>query len=177
MEDGIAAVLPALVGEAGLGGALVGDEAVAVLLARLLHPAAAAQSDGHSAVDELHVAGAVRIGAGEIDVERRRVDAAIVAAERQLAQHRHLALARFVHDLARLRIAERRCLRRLVLGEERQHAARQARIEPQHLQGGDHAVAAERRREPGDARIGVGPGRQDRWSAARCRRGRATANR
>ena len=35
-----------------------------------------------------------------------------------------------------------------------------AGIEPQHLQRGDDAVAAERRREPGDAGIGVGAGRQ-----------------
>ena len=160
VEDGIEAVLPALVGKPELGGPLIGDEAVAIAPpASSIHSAAATQRRPQP-VDERHVAGAVGIGAGEIDVERRRIDAAIVAAEGQLAQHRHLALAGLVHDLARLRIAERRCLRRLMLREESQHAARQAWIEPQHLQRRDHAVAAERRREPGNAGIGVGSGRE-----------------
>ena len=42
------------------------------------------------------------IEAGEHDEERGRVDRAVIAAERHLAEPRHLAAARFVEDLAGL---------------------------------------------------------------------------
>ena len=45
-------------------------------------------------------------------------------------------------------------------GQIGQHAAGQARVEPQHLPGGEDAVAAERGREPGDAGERIGAGRQ-----------------
>src|SRR3546814_7706086 len=94
------------------------------------------------------------------DMQGRGVDDTVIEAERQLVQPRHLALAGLVHDLARGRVEERRGLVRLVLGEEGQDAARQAWVEPQRLQRGDHRVAAERRREPRDSRARVGTGRQ-----------------
>ena len=120
----------------------------------------AACSAGHSSVDQGEVAGARGIGAGQHDEQRGRVDPAVVAAERHLAQPRHLALARLVHDLARRRVVEARGLGRLMGGQILQDAAGQRRVEPQHLQRGDDRVAAEGGREPGDAGIGVGAGRQ-----------------
>ncbi len=76
------------------------------------------------------VVGAVEIGAGEHDEERCRIDAAVVAAERHLAESGHLAVAHLVQDLAGLGIGDgiRRC--RLVCGEIEQHAARERRIGP-----------------------------------------------
>ncbi len=118
MEDRVGTVFPALIGKPGVGGPLVGDETVTVSGAHLLHPGCRPAKRGPHLIDEGHVAGAVGIGGCEIDIERRRVDAAIIAAERQFAQHRHLALARFVHDLAGLGIAEWRRFAGLVHRQE-----------------------------------------------------------
>ncbi|EDO90813.1 hypothetical protein BURPSPAST_W0819 [Burkholderia pseudomallei Pasteur 52237] len=74
-----------------------------------------------------------------------------------------------MHDLARLRVAKRRCLARLMLGEKAQHAARERRLQPQHLQRRDHRVAAERRREPRNARVRVRAGFERRREQAQVR--------
>ncbi len=101
------------------------------------------------------VAGPLGVEAGEHDEQRRRIDAAVIEAEGDFAQRRHLAAAHLVQDLARLRVR----LRIVALGLQRrqsaQHAVRHAGIEPEHLQRGDQTVAAERRRIPGDAGVGI----------------------
>ena len=51
------------------------------------------------------VAGALVVRGGQHDEERRRVVAAVVAPERDLAERRHLAVAHLVQDLAGLRVA------------------------------------------------------------------------
>ena len=60
------------------------------------------------AADEVEVAGALQVGAGQHQEERRRIDAAVVAAERHLAERRHLAAASLVQDLAGLGVGARR---------------------------------------------------------------------
>ena len=106
------------------------------------------------------IAGALQVRAGEHHEQRRRVDAAVVAPERHLAERRHLAAARLVQDLAGLRVLRRIAGRRLRRRQEAEHAARQLRLEPEQLERGDDAVAAERRAEPGDARVRIRPGRR-----------------
>ena len=69
---------------------------------------------GHSAVEGFQIVGALGIEAGKQDEERRRVDAAVVLAERHLMQGRHLAVAHFVQDLARLGVGSGIGLLRLV---------------------------------------------------------------
>ena len=95
------------------------------------------------------------VRAGKHDEQRRRIDAAVVAAERDLAQRRHLAAPRFVQDLAGLGIARRVGLLRLRRGEKSQHAARDVRRDPQAFERRDDAVAAEGGVEPGHAGVGV----------------------
>ena len=104
------------------------------------------------------VAGSLEVFAGEHDEERRRVDAAVVAAERDLVQFRHFAEARLVQDLAGLGVGGGIDRRRLDAGEVAQHAAGDARVEPQGFERGDQRVAAEGGREPGDAGVGVRAG-------------------
>ena len=148
-------VLPALVGETLLVGALVFDEAVAVEVAGAVHPAQSRLDRRPQFLDRFIIAGALRIEPGEQDEERRGIDAAVIEAERHLAQRRHLAAAHLVQDFPRLRVGERIGGLGLIGGEPAQHAARDVRAPPQHLQRRDQAVAAERRREPRDAGIGI----------------------
>ena len=93
---------------------------------------------------------------GEEEKERRRIDGAVVAAERHLAQVGHLAMASLVQDLAGLGIGLRIELGRLRGGERAKHAPRHRWIHPQHEHGRDDAVATKDGAEPGDASIRIG---------------------
>ncbi len=70
-------------------------------------------------------------------------------------QFRHFAEAGLVQDLAGLGVGGGIDRRRLDAGEVAQHAAGDARVEPQGFERGDQRVAAEGGREPGDAGVGV----------------------
>ena len=105
------------------------------------------------------VAGALEVGAGQHHEQRRGIDAAVIAAERHLAQLGHLAAAHLVQDLAGFGLVLRVERGRLLLREEAQHAAGHGRVECEAQQGGDQRVAAEHRAEPGDAGVGIGAGR------------------
>ncbi|MND95557.1 hypothetical protein D3C80_878150 [compost metagenome] len=160
VEDGVLAILPALIGQPGLGGAGIVDQAVAVAVAIIAHPARSGDQVGPQGADGLHVVGAPRVGAGQGDEEAGGVDPAVVEAERHLAQGAHLAAACLVHDLAGGGIHEGVDLCRLARGQIGQHPLGQAGVDPQHLPGGDDAVAPERGREPGHAGVRIGAGRQ-----------------
>ena len=157
MEDGVLGILPALVGEPLLGRAVVFDEAVAVGIAGPVDPGERGLDGGPQIHDGGVVAGALGIETRQHDEQRRGIDAAVIKAERHLAQGCHLAFAHLVQDLSRLRVRGRIVGLGLERGEAPQHALRDARIEPEHLQRGDQSVAAERGRIPGDAGIGITP--------------------
>ena len=92
MEDRVVRILPALIGEALLGRAVIFDEAVADRGSPGPSiQASAASIAGHSSRKRLVVAGALDVEAGEQHEQRRRIDAAVIEAERHLAQRRHLA--------------------------------------------------------------------------------------
>ena len=99
------------------------------------------------------------VGARQHHEQRRRVDGAVVAAERHLARARpsRTCAPRAGSCPARRRAAasSRVGLRG---GEEGEHAARERRVDPQGLARGDDAVAAEGGGVPGHAGVGVGPG-------------------
>ena len=156
VEDRIVAVLPALVDQPGVALAAVLDEAVAVAIARLVHPAQRRQDVRPQPAHGLDVVGAFEIGARQHDEQRRGIDAAVVVAERHLAQQRHLALAHLVQDLAGLGVGRLVGGLGLVARQVAQHAAGDGGIEPQRLHGGDQRVAAEHRAEPRNAGIGIG---------------------
>ena len=156
VEDRVVAVLPALVDQAvGVLPAVL-DEAVAVAVAVDLDPGQRRLDVGPELEHGGEIAGAVEVGAGQHDEERRRVDAAVVAAERHLPELGHLAEAHLVQDLAGLGVGGGVDLGRLGGGEVAQHAAGDLRVEPERLQRGDQRVAAEDGGEPGDAGIGIG---------------------
>ncbi|MNI08814.1 hypothetical protein D3C73_618630 [compost metagenome] len=160
VEDGVFRVLPALVRQASVGRTRVVDQAVAVAVAVVAYPARRRDQMGPQGAHRLIVVGALGVGAGQGDEQTGGVDAPVVEAEGHLAQHAHLAAARLVHDLAGGRVHEGVGLGRLARGQIGQHPLGQAGVDPQHLPGGDDAVATERGREPRHPRIRIGAGRQ-----------------
>ena len=155
MEDRVVGILPALVAKPLIGCALIFDKTVAIGIAASVDPAQRRLDRGPQLSQRLKVAGAFAIEPGEQDEQRRRVDTAVILRERHFAQRRHFAAAHLMQDLSGLRIGKRVDGCRLIISEPPQHAARNARIEPQHLQRRDDAVAAERGGVPGDAGIGI----------------------
>ena len=125
MKDRVVGILPALVGEALLGGALIFDKAVAIGIAGAVDPAQRRLDRGPQLAQRLLVAGALEIEAGQQHEQRRRIDAAVILRERHLAQRRHLAAAHLVQDLAGLGVGER--IDRLGLIDGEPPAARRAR--------------------------------------------------
>src|SRR5215831_3609517 len=95
------------------------------------------------------------IASGQHDEERRRVDAAIVTAERNFFEGRHLSFASFMQDFADLRILFGRSLLRLGGRQIGQHAACYRRIDPQKLECSDEAIASKGTAEPWDPRVGI----------------------
>ena len=160
VEDRVVRILPSLVDEALRVAAGVLDEAVAVGVAVVVDPAQGGFDVGPDRLDERPVGGAFVVGARQEHEQRRGVDAAVVAAERDFAEGGHLAAARLVEDLARLGVALGIDFRGLVGGQIGQDAAGQGRVEPEAFQSGNDAVAAEGRAEPGDAGVGIRPGRR-----------------
>ncbi len=126
----------------------------------LAHPAQRRLDGRPQHANRLQIAGALQIGAGQHHEQRGGIDAAVIAAERDLPQLRHFAETYLVQDLARLGIGLRIEGRGLVGGEVQQYAAREGGREPQRLEGRDERVPPEHRGEPRHARIGVGSLRQ-----------------
>ena len=88
------------------------------------------------------------------EIERRRVRGAVVGRVRDLVKVRELAEPELVRDLARLGVAKVVQLRRLVLGERLERAAREPGVDGHALQARDQAVAAEEPDEPRHPRGG-----------------------
>ena len=86
---------------------------------------------GQMLLDEVQVARPPEVLPGQHDEQRRGVHAAVVTAKRDLVQQRHLALAGFVQDLARLGVRLGNRLRGLRRGQIREDAARHAGTHPQ----------------------------------------------
>ena len=152
MKDRVVGILPALIGQALFGRAPVLDESVPVGIAWPVDPAQRRFDRRPQFGERLVVAGAFDIETGQQHEQRRRIDAAVILRKRHLAQRRHLAAAHFVQDFSRLGVGERIDRLRLIECEPPQHAARDPRVDPQHLQRGNESVAAKCRRIPGNAR-------------------------
>src|SRR4051794_34892383 len=90
------------------------------------------------------------------DKERGGIDAAIVTAERNLAERCHFAAAGFVQDFAGLGILSRIDFARLRLSEISKNTACQCRVEPETFQSGYQTIAAEWGAEPGNSCVRIG---------------------
>ena len=90
--------------EAALRLAAVFDEAVAIQVAITIDPGERALDIWPDSFHERPVASARVVCTGQHNEKRRRIDAAVIALERNLAQGGHFILAHFVQHLARLRI-------------------------------------------------------------------------
>jgi hypothetical protein len=149
-------VLPSLLGQPLFGLPRVLDEPVTIAVAVPFDPGQRAIDVAGQRADERHVAGPSQVRGRQHHEERRRIDAAVVAPERHLAESGHLPAPRLVQDLPRLRVALGRGLRRLGGGQKTEHATGDLGRDPEDLHRGDDAVAPEGRAEPGDAGVGIG---------------------
>ena len=153
--DRVPGVLPALVLEPGLlVAALVRDVAVALEVRVLVDPVQRRARLVLEVAHELRVAGPALVLVEQHDVQRGRVDAAVVGRVRPLLEGRHLAVAHLVEDPARVLVAEVVDPRALALAERQQRRLRELRRERQRLQAREDAVAAEHGHEPRQARGG-----------------------
>ena len=150
VRDRVPRVLPALVLEPGLLVApLVGDVAVALQVGVLVDPGQGRARLPLERAHELRVAGPALVLVEQHDVERRRVDRAVVGRVRPLLEGGHLAEAQLVQDAARVLVAEVVAARPLPEAQGGQRGARQVGVERQRLQAGEDAVAPEHGHEPG----------------------------
>ena len=113
VEDRVPGVFPALVRQAVLRPPLVLEVAVTVAVPVALHPVDGRARVRPEVADQLEVIRDACIGSEQHAEERRRIEAAVVAAEGHLARRRHLAVACLVDDLAGLLVARRIDLRAL----------------------------------------------------------------
>ncbi len=151
--DRVSRVLPPLVLQAVLGGALVLEEAVAVAIGGALDPPHRGDEVPLHRAQEGEIAGATVVLGEQQDEERRGVDAAEIGEARGEAPRADQALgAQLVQDLPGLLLGLRIILLALPARERSQDAAREIRQERARLQRGEERVAPEERHEPGDAR-------------------------
>ncbi len=149
--DGAGGVLPVLVGEAALVGAV--DEIPARgQPAVVQHPADRRAGVRFQPAGEAGVAGQFDVRAEQDQEQRGRVDRAVVPPERNLAEVRQLAVAHLVHDLAGLGDGGHPRAGRLGRGQRREGRRGQLRAVRQREQGGEQGVPAEQGEEPGGAR-------------------------
>ncbi len=96
MKHGIDGVLPALIDEAAPALARILDEAVAVAVAALVHPAEGRLDARPEPADGPEVTGPLQIHSGEDHEQRRAVYRTVVEGEGNLAQPGHLSGAHLV---------------------------------------------------------------------------------
>ena len=152
IEQGVVRVLPTLVAHATTGALGVLDEAVLVRVAVEVDPFEGAQDGGEQLDEQILVVEPIHHFDRGDEEERGAVDGSVVGRVRDQLEVGELAVARLVQDFSRLLLARRVDLPSLMLREVAQGSARDFRIEHQGLDGGDQRIAAERGREPGDAR-------------------------
>ena len=127
------------------------DEAVAVEVAVLVDPREGAHRGLPKVLDEPRVARPAPDFGEEDEVERRRVDGAVVARKPCLGA---LAVPNLVDDLAGLRVDRRVVGGRLQRGQDAEGVVRELGPEEKCLQARDERVAAEDGHEPGHPRGG-----------------------
>ena len=107
VEDRVVGILPALIDQTLLVGAVILDEAVAIGIARPVDPAQRRFDVGPELAQRLDVAGVLGVEPGQHHEQRRRIHAAVIELERNLAQRRHFAAAHLVQDFSGLGVGER----------------------------------------------------------------------
>src|SRR4051794_21486613 len=131
MEDGIVRVLPALICKAAVRLPVVFDEAITVAITVRVDPAQRRFDARPDLRESRAVPGALEVHSGEHHEERSRIDRAVVAAERHLAQVGHLAMASLMQDLAGLGVGARVKIGRL--------RGASVRSTPRATEGSDHS--------------------------------------
>ena len=127
---------------------LVRDVAVAHEVGVLVDPVERGAGLVLEVADQLLVAGPALVLVEEDDVQRGRVDRAVIGRVRALLEGRHLAVSHLVQDPPRILVAEVVTTAALPVAEHPQRRGRQLGRERQRLEAGEDAVAAEHRHEP-----------------------------
>ena len=116
VENRVLGILPALIDQTHVVGALIFDEAVTVGVTRPVDPAQRRFDIGPQFVQGFDVAGVLGIEPRQHDEQRCRIHAAIIEAERNLVQRGHLTVAHFVENFPGLGVGAGIELLRLVSG-------------------------------------------------------------
>ena len=111
--------------------AVVLDETITVWIAIAVDPPQRRLHMGPQRSYRREISRALEVFAGQEDEQRCRVDAAVVPAEWNFAEARHLAVAHLVQDLSRLGVPLGIHLRRLGCRQEPEHSSGDRRINPQ----------------------------------------------
>src|SRR5579871_872811 len=155
MHDAVAGIFPSLIVEPLFCARAIFHESVVIGIALAVNPGECGEDLWPDAPDGFCIACPAVIEPGEQHEQRRRVNAAVILAERYFAGARHFSLAHFMEDLAGLRIARRIVRPGLGSGKKIENAASETRIDPEELERGDDPVAAEWSREPRYAGVRV----------------------
>src|SRR5580700_6093326 len=132
------------------------QKAVAVDVPVTIHPIEGAFDVAPNRTNEFKITGTLVVSGGEHHKQRGGIDAAVVAAKRDLFQGGHLAFSQLVKNLSGLGVLLRYDAIRLGAGQKLQDAPGQSGLGPQHLQSGDEAVAAKYGVKPGYPSVWVG---------------------
>ncbi len=130
VADSVVRVFPSLVQQASRRLAMIFHQPVAIEVAVCLDPVEGRDQVGPQGLDGPQIGGSLVVGPGEHDEQWRRVDAAVVLAERHLLERGHLTGARFMEDLTGLSILLLVDCRGLGRREVAEHAPRQVRAHP-----------------------------------------------
>ena len=151
----IVGILPALVAQTPLGGALVAQEAIGRAFLGGTDPGHRPVQGAVQLADEGLIAAAQQVVARQDQKQRRGIDAAVVVGKGHLPQGGHFPQPGLVQHLARFRIVGGVAMAGLVLRQKSQHATGQPRFKQQQLPGRDQAIAPKRTTEPGHPGVGV----------------------
>src|SRR5262245_39937150 len=155
MKYGIQRIFPSLMDEPAFRAAAVLYEPIAIEIPRAINPLQGKHNIRPNLRDKGLIARPFVIGSGQHNEQRRRIDAAVVAAVRNLVEGRHLSIACFIQNFANLCILLRENLPRLGRRQIGQNTLGDAWVDPQKFNGGDETIASERGAEPWDTGVRV----------------------
>src|ERR1700686_2227439 len=133
------------------------NKSVAIDIPIVVHPLKSGLNIRPKVLDESLISRPLVVLASEHYEQRRGIDATVVTCKRNLSQIRHLAMSQLVKNFPRFCFARLVNLGSLRFSQKFQNPLRDRRIDPQSLERGDDAVAAEHCAEPRNAGVWIVP--------------------
>src|SRR6202007_730223 len=139
---------PALLNQPFLRLPLIFHETVAVLVPVTINPGNCLFNVGPQGTNELDIPAAFEVRTCQYDDRGSPLDAAVVTAEGDLSQSRHLSTPRLMNNLPRVGLRRRIMLVRLRGSKIFQDSTCNVWLQPQAFKLGDNSITAENRAEP-----------------------------